>query len=75
MLSIFSTGKANNPKILNITDSKLIDFDQALNNVMLNLAKRVVADGEGSSKFVTIKVKNCNTEKSAKERHGARANG
>ena len=67
MLSIFSTGKANNPKIQNISDSKLLDFDRALNNVMLNLAKRVVSDGEGSSKFVTIKVKNCNTEKNAKE--------
>tara|TARA_B100001057_G_scaffold188070_1_gene188872 strand:+ start:1952 stop:3253 length:1302 start_codon:yes stop_codon:yes gene_type:complete len=67
MLSIFSTGKANNPKIQNISDSKLIEFDHALNKVMLNLAKRVVSDGEGSSKFITIKVKNCNTEKNAKE--------
>ncbi len=67
MLSIFSTGKANNPKIQNISDNKLIEFDQALNNVLLNLAKRVVSDGEGSSKFITIKVKNCNTEKNAKE--------
>jgi glutamate N-acetyltransferase/amino-acid N-acetyltransferase len=67
MLSIFSTGKAHNPKILNINDKKLLDFDRALNNVMLNLAKRVVSDGEGSTKFITIKIKNCKTEKNAKE--------
>ena len=29
---------------------------------MLNLAKRVVSDGEGSSKFVTINVKKCKSE-------------
>ena len=28
-----------------------------LNKVLLNLAKRVVADGEGASKFITIKLK------------------
>ena len=26
----------------------------SLNKVLLNLAKRVVADGEGASKFITI---------------------
>ena len=30
---------------------KLKDFDEALNKVLLNLAKRVVADGEGASKI------------------------
>ena len=39
----------------------------ALNKVLLNLAKRVVADGEGSSKFISINVKNCKTEKDAKK--------
>jgi len=31
------------------------------------LAKRVVADGEGSSKFITIQVKNCKTDIDAKK--------
>ena len=35
-------------------------FDKALNKVLLNLAKRVVADGEGASKFISIKIDNCN---------------
>ena len=33
----------------------------------MNLAKRVAADGEGASKFITIKVKNCKTEDDAKK--------
>ena len=31
------------------------------------MAKRVVADGEGSSKFITIQVKNCKTDIDAKK--------
>ena len=67
MLTIFSTGCAKHSKILSINDEKLKNFDNALNNVLLNLAKRVVADGEGASKFITIYVKNCKTENDAKK--------
>jgi len=34
---------------------------------LLNLAKRVVSDGEGSSKFVTVNVKKCKSEIEAKQ--------
>ena len=67
MVTIFSTGKIKHPKISNINDEKLNDFDQALNKVLLNLAKRIVADGEGASKFITIDVQNCKTENDAKK--------
>ena len=67
MVTIFSTNKANNQKITNFSDKKILEFDQSLNEVMLNLAKRVVADGEGASKFITIKVKKCSTENDAKK--------
>ena len=67
MVSIFSTGKAKHSKIININDEKIREFDQALNKVLLNLAKRVVADGEGASKFVTISVQNCKNENDAKK--------
>ena len=43
------------------------EFDNALNKVLLNLAKRVVADGEGASKFITIEVNNCKKESDAKK--------
>ena len=67
MVSIFSTGKIKHSKINNINDEKIKQFDEALNKVLLSLAKRVVADGEGASKFITINVKNCKTEKDAKK--------
>ncbi len=67
MIGIFSTGKANHTKIKSISDKNLKKFDESLNNVMLNLAKRVVADGEGASKFITINIKNCKTEDDAKK--------
>tara|TARA_B100001057_G_scaffold485066_1_gene564208 strand:+ start:9223 stop:10524 length:1302 start_codon:yes stop_codon:yes gene_type:complete len=67
MATIFSTGKAQHPIIKNINDDRLKEFDQSLNKVLLNLAKRVVADGEGASKFITVDVKNCKTENDAKK--------
>ena len=67
MVCIFSTGKAKHSKIRNVNDEKIKDFELALNNVLLNLAKRVVADGEGASKFITINVENCKNENDAKK--------
>ncbi len=67
MVSIFSTAKIKHSKINNINDEKLIEFDNALNKVLLNLAKRIVADGEGASKFISINVNNCKNENDAKK--------
>ena len=67
MVSIFSTGKAKHSKINNINDLKIKEFDLALNMVLLNLAKRVVADGEGASKFISINVQNSKNENDAKK--------
>ena len=67
MISIFATSKASHGKIKSISDNKVREFDEALNRVLLNLAKRVVADGEGASKFVTVSVRNCKSEEDAKK--------
>ena len=67
MISIFSTGKAKNSIVKSINDKKIKLFEESLNKVLLNLAKRVVADGEGASKFVTINVLNSKTEQDAKK--------
>ena len=66
MVSLISTNKANNPRINDFKDSKLKNFRQSLNNVLLNLAKRVASDGEGASKFITINCKNSKTDQDAK---------
>ena len=67
MVSIFSTAKANNYMIKNIHDSRLNEFDKALHSVLLNLAKRITADGEGASKFITVNVNNSKTKEDAKK--------
>ena len=67
MITFFSTGTAKNKHINNANDLKLKDFDKAVNNVLLNLAKRVVSDGEGASKFIQIDVIKCKNEEDAKK--------
>jgi glutamate N-acetyltransferase / amino-acid N-acetyltransferase len=67
MITIFSTSKAKHIKINNISEKKLKYFDEALKDVLLNLAKRVVADGEGASKFITINIVKSKTEQEAKK--------
>ena len=67
MVSIFSTGKVKNSKITNISDPKIKEFDNSLHSVLLNLAKRVAADGEGASKFITVNVNGSKTQEEAKK--------
>jgi len=67
MVSIFATCKAKNPIINNIHDKKIISFNEALHSVLLNLSKRIVADGEGASKFITVNVIKSKNDKDAKK--------
>ena len=66
-VSIFSTAKVKNPIINNINDKKIVSFDKALHSVLLNLSKRIVADGEGASKFITVNVTKSKNDKEAKK--------
>ena len=67
MVGIFATGTAKNTKIYNILDPKLIGFEKSLHNVMLNLSKQIVADGEGVKKFLTINIIKARSSQSAKK--------
>ena len=67
MVSIFATNKANNSEIKSHKDKKLHDFKESVHEVLLNLAKRVAADGEGASKFVTISCQKARTISDAKK--------
>ena len=67
MVSIFATNKVDHANIKTVNDPKLKNFDKAVHEVLLNLAKRVVADGEGASKFIIINCINCKNEKDARE--------
>ena len=67
MVSIFSTAMAKNVVIKNVNDPRLQEFDEALHEVLLNLSKRIAADGEGASKFITVKVNRSKTQEDAKK--------
>jgi len=67
MVSVFATGAANNLIIKNIRDERAKIFEKSFHSVLLNLAKRVAADGEGASKFITISVNKAKDEKDAKK--------
>jgi len=67
MVSAFSTGEAKNKIIENINNPVLKDFDNSFHSVLLSLAKRIAADGEGASKFITIKVNGSKTQDDAKK--------
>ncbi len=67
MATIFATNEVKNYQVKSINENKIKNFDKALNNVLLNLAKRVVSDGEGASKFITINVSKCKNEIDAKK--------
>ena len=66
MVAIFATGKVKTGKFYNVLDPKLKDFENALQRVLLNLAKQIVSDGEGAKKFITVRVINARSINMAK---------
>ncbi|HHY84797.1 MAG TPA: bifunctional glutamate N-acetyltransferase/amino-acid acetyltransferase ArgJ [Verrucomicrobia bacterium] len=52
---ILANGLAGNP-LLRVRDSRFTIFQSALNRVCLELAQMIVQDGEGVSRFVTVRV-------------------
>ncbi|HMA16235.1 MAG: bifunctional ornithine acetyltransferase/N-acetylglutamate synthase, partial [Bacteroidota bacterium] len=65
-LLLGATGKAKHPRIAEPRDPRLAAFRAALEDLLVDLAQQVVRDGEGASKFITIRVSG------AASRNGAR---
>ena len=65
-LMVFATGAAKMPLIEDASDPDLPDFEAALEEVCRDLAFQVVKDGEGASKFATIRVDGAVSRQSAK---------
>ena len=63
---LLASGKAGHKLITDVTDPRLAVFKSALSEVMTNLALQIVKDGEGLTKFVTVKVSGAVSDKSAK---------
>ena len=64
---VFATGKANIPPITDEKDIRLRPFNRILNKQLKELALAIVKDGEGISKFVSIKVKGAKGKRAAKK--------
>ena len=64
---LISTNQLKNKKIINFSDKFLNDFKKCISNIMLNLAKQIVFDGEGAKKIIEITVENAKTINSAKK--------
>lgn len=60
LVLILANGAAGN-RLIDKADKEFKIFSNALGQVMQELAKMIVKDGEGSTKFATIIVKNCPT--------------
>lgn len=65
-LMLIATGQSGNRLITNENSVEALKFTQELRAVMLNLAKQVVRDGEGATKFFEVEVTGAISEKSAK---------
>ncbi|MEO0361744.1 MAG: bifunctional glutamate N-acetyltransferase/amino-acid acetyltransferase ArgJ, partial [Pseudomonadota bacterium] len=64
-LLLAATGKAGGAPIASRRDQRAAPLEAALNEVLRDLARQVVMDGEGASKFVTIKVTGAKSDASA----------
>ena len=53
---LFATGRAGGNWIEDAADPRLAGFRSALESVLLELAKDLVRDGEGASKFVEVRI-------------------
>ena len=64
---LISTNQLKNKKINDFSDKFLNNFKKCISNIMLNLAKQIVIDGEGAKKIIEISVENAKTVNSAKK--------
>ena len=62
---VAATGKAGGAPITTRRDPRAAPFEAALREVLVDLARQIVLDGEGISKFVTVKVTGAKSDASA----------
>ena len=63
---LISTGKSN-LKYDNLPQADQGQFKKALNDIYIDLAKKIINDGEGATKFITINVKNVDSQSNGKK--------
>lgn len=63
---LFATAQATHTPVVSADDTRLTDFRQKLESLMMELAHLIVKDGEGATKFVEITVQGAEHDKAAK---------
>ena len=64
---IIATGKNSQSEIDNIADPRYKQLKDLLGSLALELAQAVVRDGEGATKFITVRVENAKTRDEARQ--------
>jgi glutamate N-acetyltransferase / amino-acid N-acetyltransferase len=62
MVILLANGKANNPEILDGSTHEYKAFYEALEFLLIKLARMIVIDGEGATKLIEIRVQNAASE-------------
>lgn len=64
---IIATGKNSQSEIDNIVDPRYKQLKDLLGSLALELAQAIVRDGEGATKFITVRVENAKTRDEARQ--------
>lgn len=64
---IIATGKNSQSEIDNIADPRYKQLKDLLGSLALELAQTIVRDGEGATKFITVRVENAKTRDEARQ--------
>ena len=64
---IIATGKNSQSEIDNIADPRYNQLKDLLSSLALELAQAIVRDGEGATKFITVRVENAKTRDEARQ--------
>lgn len=64
---IIATGKNSQSEIDNIADPRYKQLKDLLGSLALELAQAIIRDGEGATKFITVRVENAKTRDEARQ--------
>ncbi|MDO9553742.1 bifunctional glutamate N-acetyltransferase/amino-acid acetyltransferase ArgJ [Rhodonellum sp.] len=67
MVAILANGMAGNTKVTSESDPGFIVFREKLLEILTHLAKLIVSDGEGASKFIEYRVSKSRSEENARK--------
>lgn len=66
MVLVLANGMAGNPLLEDEKTPEARAFGQALKTILLQLARMIIKDGEGATKFVTLQIEGARSEEEAK---------